>query len=53
VVTRLSSYRDLADYERTWRATAEILAAAFADAEPLLERACDLLRRGGWIPGAA
>lgn len=52
VVSRCYGNRDLADYERTWEATAEIAAVAFADAEALIERAHEMLRRGGWLPAA-
>jgi uncharacterized protein (UPF0332 family) len=49
VVSRMATYRDLADYERTWEATREITDAAFLEAEPLIERARALLVSGGWI----
>jgi uncharacterized protein (UPF0332 family) len=50
VVARAASFRELADYERTWEATADITAAAFAEIEPLIERAQEILRGGGWLP---
>jgi len=49
VVSRSESYRDLADYERTWEATREIVDTAFAEVEPLLLRAGELLRAEGWV----
>jgi uncharacterized protein (UPF0332 family) len=49
VVSRSESYRDLADYERTWEATREIVDGAFAEVEPLLLRADELLRAGCWV----
>jgi uncharacterized protein (UPF0332 family) len=52
VVSRAYGQRDLADYERTWEATADIAAAAFAEVEPVIERAHEILRRGGWLPAA-
>ena len=52
VVSRAATYRDLADYERTWNATPEIVADAFATIEPLLERVNAHLAREGWsAPG--
>jgi uncharacterized protein (UPF0332 family) len=50
VVSRTQSYRDLADYERTWEATRAIADAAFADVESLLTRIHALLELGGWMP---
>lgn len=47
-IARAATYRDLADYERTWEATAEIAAAAFDEVEPLIARVQGLLRAGGW-----
>lgn len=52
LVSRTYGYRDLADYERTWVATADIAATAFADVEPLIERVHGMLQRGGWIVAA-
>lgn len=49
MVSRTQTYRDLADYERTWEATRAIADAAFADVEPLLTRIHALLELGGWI----
>lgn len=48
VVARAASHRDLADYERTWNADAAIAAAAFAEVEPVIERARAILEREGW-----
>lgn len=39
VIARIQSYRDLADSDRTWFATPEITATAFAEVEPLLSKA--------------
>lgn len=50
VVSRAASYRDMADYERTWEATEDIAAAAFVEIVPLIERVHEILRRGGWLP---
>jgi uncharacterized protein (UPF0332 family) len=50
VVSRTQTYRDLADYERTWEATRAIADAAFVDVESLLTRIHALLDLGGWIP---
>jgi uncharacterized protein (UPF0332 family) len=50
VVSRAYGNRDLADYERTWDATADLAAGAFAEVEPLIERAHEMLRQGGWLP---
>jgi uncharacterized protein (UPF0332 family) len=49
VVGRAATYRDLADYERTWLATPEVAAAAFAEIEPLIERVCAHLVATGWF----
>jgi uncharacterized protein (UPF0332 family) len=38
-LARLSTYRDMADYERAFDATPEIADAAFADAEAFLQKA--------------
>lgn len=52
-VARAATYRDLADYERTWEATREIVDQAFGEAEPLIDRVGQLLAQGGWTaPGA-
>jgi uncharacterized protein (UPF0332 family) len=38
VVARAATWRDLADYERTWEANLEVTSQAFAEIEPLMER---------------
>lgn len=42
-VARAATWRDLADYERTWQANAEVTAQAFAEIEPLVARLKQLL----------
>jgi uncharacterized protein (UPF0332 family) len=49
LVGRISSYRDLADYERAFTATREVVDAALADLEPFIERIVLTLDRGGWL----
>jgi uncharacterized protein (UPF0332 family) len=53
VVGRAQTYRDLADYNRAWEATAAIADEAFAGVEPLIVRIRELLARGGWIDPAS
>lgn len=43
VVARAATWRDLADYERTWQANAEVTAQAFTEIEPLMSRLRELL----------
>lgn len=43
VVTRAATWRDLADYERTWQANAEVTVQAFSEIEPLMSRLRELL----------
>jgi uncharacterized protein (UPF0332 family) len=43
VVARAATWRDLADYERTWQANAEVTAQAFAEIEPLMYRLQELV----------
>lgn len=43
VVARAATWRDLADYERTWQANLEVTSQAFAEIEPLMQRLRDLL----------
>ena len=43
VVARAATWRDLADYERTWQANLEVTAQAFAEIEPLMHRLRELL----------
>jgi uncharacterized protein (UPF0332 family) len=50
MVSRTATYRDLADYERTWEASAEVADAAFAEVEPLLEKIRGHLIANGWSP---
>jgi uncharacterized protein (UPF0332 family) len=38
VVARAATWRDLADYERTWEANLEVTSQAFAEIEPLMDR---------------
>ena len=38
IVARAATWRDLADYERTWEANSEVTLQAFAEIEPLMER---------------
>lgn len=45
---RTATYRDLADYERTWEATGEVAASAFDEVEPLLDRVTAHLAQQGW-----
>jgi uncharacterized protein (UPF0332 family) len=37
-VARAATWRDLADYERTWEANAEVTLQAFQEIEPLMHR---------------
>ena len=53
VVGRTATYRELADYERTWEATAGVSDAAFAEVDPLIERVKAHLVQAGWAPLAA
>jgi uncharacterized protein (UPF0332 family) len=46
VVARAATWRDLADYERTWQANAEVTAQAFAEIEPLMAQLQRLLTSG-------
>jgi len=48
-VSRAATYRDLADYERTWEATADVTDAAFSELEPIMDRVRVHLETGGWI----
>ncbi|HSN99245.1 MAG TPA: HEPN domain-containing protein [Candidatus Nanopelagicales bacterium] len=47
-VGRTQSYRDLADYERSWEATPGIADEAFTSVEPLIARIQKILDDGGW-----
>ena len=44
IVARAQTYRDLADYERSWRATSEVVDTAFTETEPLIRKAEKLLK---------
>jgi uncharacterized protein (UPF0332 family) len=48
LVTRAATYRDLADYERTWEATAEIVAEACVSVDSLIARVYQHLLDTGW-----
>lgn len=50
---RAATYRDLADYERTWLATPELADAAFQEIEPLIDRVIGHLESTGWAAPAA
>ncbi len=43
VVARAATWRDLADYERTWQANLEVVSQAFMEIEPLMQRLRELL----------
>jgi uncharacterized protein (UPF0332 family) len=43
VVARAATWRDLADYERTWEANLEVTSQAFDEIEPLMERVRQLV----------
>lgn len=47
-VSRAATYRDLADYERTWEATSDVTDAAFAEIEPIMDRTRAYLAAKGW-----
>ena len=49
-VSRAATYRDLADYERTWEATPDVTSAAFAEIVPIIDRAVSHLASTGWTP---
>jgi hypothetical protein len=51
-VGRAATYRDLADYERTWEATAELAGSAFAEIERLIDRVVAHLVTTGWADPA-
>jgi len=51
LVGRTATYRDLADYERTWEATEDVADAAFKEVEPLVQKIEGHLTRGGWTGG--
>ena len=43
ILARAATWRDLADYERTWEANLEVTSQAFLEIEPLMERVRALL----------
>jgi uncharacterized protein (UPF0332 family) len=43
IVARAATWRDLADYERTWEADSVVTLQAFAEIEPLMERVRQLV----------
>ena len=47
-VSRAATYRDLADYERTWHATRVVVDAASAELEPLFDRVMAHLAAAGY-----
>lgn len=48
LVAQVETYRDLADYERDWEATDELVQASFAGVESLIARVRAHLVAGGW-----
>jgi len=46
-VARAATWRDLADYERTWRANLQVCEQAFDEIEPLIQRLRELLAEQG------
>jgi uncharacterized protein (UPF0332 family) len=52
LISRTNTYRDLADYERTWVADEGIAGTAFAEVEPLLGRIARYLGAAGWLDAA-
>jgi uncharacterized protein (UPF0332 family) len=48
IVSRTNTFRDLADYERTWDADAAVAQTAFGEVEPLVERIDRYLAAIGW-----
>lgn len=49
LVSRAATYRDLADYERTWLATAAIFDESARDIDALIARVKDHLAAARWI----
>jgi hypothetical protein len=45
-VARAATWRDLADYERTWQANLQVCQQAFDEIEPLIQRLRQLLASG-------
>lgn len=52
LVTRAATYRDLADYERTWEATREIADEASSAVDDLVGRVSKYLDEKGWTVSA-
>ena len=50
-ISRAGAFRGLADYERTWDADDRVVASAFDELEPLIERIRGYLVRTGWLEG--
>ncbi len=48
LISRAATYRDLADYERTWEATLDVTDAALLEIEPIMDRVRAHLEAGGW-----
>ncbi len=48
LVSRAATYRDLADYERTWEASPDVADAAFGEIEPMIDRVRSHLDASGW-----
>jgi len=48
LVSRSATYRDLADYERTWEATLSVADAALQEIEPMMARVRAHLVAEGW-----
>jgi uncharacterized protein (UPF0332 family) len=49
VISRTCTFRDLADYERTWNADEGVAHGAFAEVEPLMDRISRYLTRSSWL----
>jgi uncharacterized protein (UPF0332 family) len=53
LVSRAMTYRDLADYERTWEATEAIVSEASTSIDALVARIRTYLSANGWVSGPA
>lgn len=51
MVARAATWRDLADYERTWHANAEVATQAFSEIEPLMEKVRALIEKSAETSG--
>ena len=49
--SRAGAFRCRADYERTWDPDDRVVASAFDELEPLIERIRGYLVRTGWLEG--